>query len=58
MYKLQVLINDQWEYVFCRNQRVTDPITTKDKQKALRANDHSFHYFNMHYGNHKFRSSK
>lgn len=60
MKKLQVLINGQWEYVFCRNDREPlQPITTKDKKKAIteRAGDNQriLEYFNRFYSALEFR---
>jgi len=50
---LQVFLNGQWEYVFCRNETRENPVTTKTRAKALpgRAID----YFQTHFGNHDFR---
>ena len=45
MKRLQVLINDNWEYVFCRNERDNKPITTKDRLKAQKGNNDSLKYF-------------
>ena len=33
--RLQVLINDEWDYVFCTKEGVLLPIITKSKNKAL-----------------------
>jgi len=35
MKRLQVLLNGQWEYVFCRNDLELLPVTTKDRKKAV-----------------------
>jgi len=53
MKKLQVKINGIWEFVFCRNWKKRDPITTKDKSKALTVN--ALEYFKEKFGNHEFR---
>ena len=50
---LQVFLNGQWRYVFCRNERQRDPVTTDDKKKALGAD--AMEYFQGKYGNHEFR---
>jgi hypothetical protein len=55
MKRLQVLINGQWEYVFCRNELKRLPITTKDKLKAIRGNEDSLKYFKNHFGSLEFR---
>ena len=57
MKKLMVLIDDKWEFVFCRNSRILEPITTKDKTKAIKASCHSMQYFRMNFGNHHFKYS-
>ena len=49
MKRLQVLINGQWEYVFCRNEREKLPIITKDRTNAIPGNNNSLQYFTMHY---------
>ena len=59
MKKLQVLIDNQWQYVFCRNQIRWDPITTKEKRKALPIHfdqvETCLSYFQRHFSEHKFR---
>lgn len=51
--KLQVLLNGQWHYVFCRNERKPDPVTTKDRRKALHAQ--ALAYFQAKFSEHVFR---
>lgn len=53
---LQVKINDNWEYVFCRNSMQSAPVTTKNKKHALKAD--ALKYFELKFGNHEFRLSK
>ncbi len=53
MKKLQVKINGEWKYVFCRNPRNANPIITENRRKALGAID--LEYFQNHFGNHEFR---
>jgi len=57
MQKLQVLINGEWKYVFCRNPQMANPITTENKSKAIAAHKHSMAYFASKYANHKFQYS-
>jgi hypothetical protein len=56
MRRLQVLINGEWEYVFCHNamRRQEYPVITKDKGKALKVND--MEYFQNKYSDCIFRS--
>ena len=51
--RLQVLLNDEWQYVFCRNELFQDPITTKNKSKAV--DRHGLNYFISKYANHNFQ---
>jgi hypothetical protein len=51
---LQVRINNDWVFVFCRNELAALPITTKDKRKALPAK--ALDYFQKHYGSLDFRT--
>ena len=57
--KLQVFINNQWEYVFCRVEGQKNPSLTKDSKKALREKygdgKRILEYFNRYYGNLEFR---
>ncbi len=53
--KMQVLINDQWEYVFCRNVKLDTPVTTDNKNKAITWHSHSIGYFTKLYANLQFR---
>ena len=55
MAKLKVLIEKEWEYVFCRNELKVNPITTKDKTKAIRGDKNSLQYFERYFGNHIFK---
>lgn len=55
MKRLQVLLNNEWQYVFCRHETTRDPITTLDKMKAIRGDNHSLNYFQNFYGNYTFR---
>jgi len=55
MKKLQVLINDSWEYVFCRNELKKLPITTKDKTKGIHGDENSLKYFQRFYSELDFR---
>ncbi len=57
MKRLQVLVGDNWEYVFCRNPRLSDPVTTKDPEKAIPAHQHSLQYMKHYFGNHHFQYS-
>lgn len=50
--RLQILINDKWEYVFCHNE-VQGIITTKDRRKALKPRD--LDYFENNFANDWFR---
>lgn len=52
--RLQVKINGEWCYVFCRVPGKADPLTTPDKDKALPDND--IDYFRLKFGNHEFRT--
>jgi hypothetical protein len=51
-YKLQVLLNNNWEYVFCHND-LTGIVTTKIRSKAI--DHHGLNYFRNKYGNYHFR---
>lgn len=55
MKKLQVLIDGQWEYVFCRNELKRNPITTNEKSKAITGDNHSLTYFQRYFANLSFR---
>ena len=35
MKRLQVLINNEWDYVFCTKEGVLLPIITKSKNKSI-----------------------
>jgi hypothetical protein len=56
MARLQVLINGEWEYVFCHNsmRRQEYPVITKDKRKSLKIDD--MEYFQNKYFDCMFRS--
>lgn len=58
MKRLQVLLDGEWKYVFCRNELERDPITTEDKKSAIKGIEHSLKYFQQHFGNHEFRISE
>ena len=55
MKRLQVFLNDKWEYVFCRNELKRDPIITNDKLKAIKGDNNSLNYFQQNYGSLQFR---
>ena len=59
MKKLQVLLNNEWQYVFCRNELKKLPVTTKEKKKAIteRFGDGQkiLDYFSKCYGSLEFR---
>ena len=55
MKRLQVLENGEWKYVFCRNELKRNPITTEDKNKAIKGDEHSLEYFSNKFGTHEFR---
>lgn len=55
MKRLQVLVNEQWEYVFCRNELKRKPIVTQDKMKAIKGDKESLKYFKDNYGDLEFR---
>lgn len=50
---LQVKLGNEWHHVFARNETEKDPITTKDKSKAVP--DHGLEYFKQNFANHEFR---
>lgn len=58
MNRLQVFINNKWEYVFCRNELKSFPVITDDKLKAVRGDEYSLQYFESNFGNLKFKISK
>lgn len=53
--KLQVFIDGQWHYVFCRNESMRLPVICQDKTKAIKGNAHSLQYFQSNYANNEFR---
>jgi len=53
--RLQVLIDNNWEYVFCRNELKRNPITTKEKNNAIRGDDNSKAYFERYFSELTFR---
>lgn len=62
MKRLQVFINNNWEYVFCRNEKeISCPVIIKDKKKAIteRYGDGQriLDYFNRFYSSLEFRLS-
>lgn len=52
--KLQVFLNNKWEWVFCRNDRQIIP--TKEKSKSLPSS--ALPYFQRHFAEHKFKIIK
>ena len=55
--KLQVKINNDWKYVFCRNHLVQQPIVTDSYYKALHGTIQSLTYFTNYYSEYNFRIS-
>lgn len=55
MKRLQVKINNEWKYVFCRNERKDLPIITDDKLNAIKGDKQSKEYFENHFGTLEFR---
>lgn len=55
MSRLQVLIGDKWEYVFCSNDK-DGIVTCKSKNNALRGRD--LEYFKAKYANNEFKVGK
>jgi len=53
--KMQVFINGAWQYVFCSNASLHDPVVTNDKNKAIAWHSHSIAYFTNKYANLQFR---
>lgn len=58
MKRLQVLIDNNWHYVFCRNFLKRLPILTENRLKAIRGNEHSLKYFQDHFSELQFRIVK
>lgn len=52
---LQVLVDGNWQYLFCHNGGLL--VTTKSRHKALIA-DYDLAWFESHFGNNKFRAQK
>ena len=55
MKRLQVLLNDSWEYVFCRNVLKATPIITKNKNNAIYGDNNSKAYFERYFSEYQFR---
>jgi len=53
--KMQVFINNSWDYVFCLNASLKNPVITKDRKKAISWHSHSIAYFTNKFANLKFR---
>ena len=54
MKRLQVLINGNWEFVFCRNSQQAKVITC-NKEKAIHGDADSLAYFQRWFVNMEFR---
>ena len=52
--KLEVMIDGEWHFVFCRNPLKALPVTTKDYRKALP--DSAKDYFEKHFSELHFKS--
>ncbi|OPZ96226.1 MAG: hypothetical protein BWY70_01818 [Bacteroidetes bacterium ADurb.Bin408] len=50
---LEVLINNNWELVFCKNG--SKIITTRDRRKAIHGDYMSLSYFKRFFPEHSFR---
>ncbi len=59
MKRLQVRLNGEWKYVFCRESSLSVPVITEHKEKALREKfgdgKRSLEYFENHFGHLEFR---
>ena len=55
MKRLQVKIDNNWNYVFCRNELKRLPIVTDSKAKAIRGDQKSIKYFSRYFSNLEFR---
>ena len=55
MKRLQVKIDNKWEYVFCRNARFVLPIVTKNKMKAIKGDSSSLDYFQNYFASQEFK---
>jgi hypothetical protein len=58
MLRIQVFINNQWEYLFCRDERDNKPIITKDRLKAQKGTNDALQYFSNKMASFNFRISK
>ena len=58
MKRLQVFINNKWEFVFCRNPLKAIPITTDNRSKAIRGDQYSLEYFSNSYASLEFKIIK
>lgn len=56
--KMQVKINNIWQFVFCHNSLCSEPITTDNKDKAIAWHSNSIGYFTRKYANLEFRGIK
>lgn len=54
--RLQVKINGEWQWVFSNTPGQAHPVTTKDKNKAIKAD--GLDYFQSKWANHEFRISE
>ena len=57
MKKLQVKINNEWKYVFCRNER-TGLILAENPANAIHGDKESLKYFQTKFNGHEFRITK
>lgn len=53
--RLQVFVENEWKYVFCRNELKKLPIITDNRQNAIKGDNHSLQYFQSHYASLEFR---
>ena len=58
MKRLQVFLDNNWQYVFCRNELYNHPVITQNKNKAIKGNNHSLDYFSTKFANLEFRIYK
>ena len=54
MKKLQVKINNEWKYVFCRNER-TGLVLTENPANAIHGDKDSLKYFQSKFNGNEFR---
>ncbi len=55
MKKLQVFLDSNWQYVFCRNPQKREPIITQNKNNAITGDVHSLSYFQDCFSELQFR---